>query len=225
MSAPKRLLVPRRNVAPRLRPTRTCCRARRRRRSSSARSKLSKAESIRVDDRQRLPGQHALRRQPDVDGGWRRRTRNVAVAERVRAEARRRHDERPVRRCAPRAPSSSPRRSRKLAPDDPEAMPPLGPQQYTSVDGVLRRRPPTSPPRTARAPRSPRSSPAREAGDLAAAGYHRRQRRSSNAIGNKHGAVRLPPLHDARTTRSPSARPTAPARAGPAPTHQRLVAR
>ena len=47
-------------------------------------------------------------------------------------------DERSVRRSARGAPSSSPRRSRSLSPDDPEAMPALGPQTYLPVNGVLR---------------------------------------------------------------------------------------
>jgi predicted Zn-dependent protease len=73
----------------------------------------------------------------------------------------------------------------RLAPDDPEAMPPLGPQQYAMVPGWFDSTANLTADDRARAALTA-LGPAREARDLAAAGYVVTSAQS-NAIGNKAG--------------------------------------
>ena len=73
----------------------------------------------------------------------------------------------------------------RLAPDDPESMPPLGPQQYSSVPGWFDTTANLTADERARAALTA-LGPARDAKDLAAAGYIVTTAQS-NAIGNKSG--------------------------------------
>ena len=73
----------------------------------------------------------------------------------------------------------------RLAPDDPEAMPPLGPQQYSTVSGWFDSTANLTAEERARAALTA-LAPARDAKDLAAAGYIVTTAQS-NAIGNKAG--------------------------------------
>jgi predicted Zn-dependent protease len=73
----------------------------------------------------------------------------------------------------------------RLAPDDPESMPPLGPQEYSSVPGWFDTTANLSADDRARAALTA-LGPARAAKDLAAAGYIVTTAQS-NAIGNKAG--------------------------------------
>ena len=73
----------------------------------------------------------------------------------------------------------------RLAPDDPESMPPLGPQQYSSVPGWFDTTANLTADDRARAALTA-LGPARDAKDLAAAGYIVTSAQS-NAIGNKAG--------------------------------------
>jgi len=73
----------------------------------------------------------------------------------------------------------------KLAPDDPEAMPELGPQQYKSSDAYFTSTAEASADQRARAAMTA-LEPARAAGDLKAAGYLEIRARAE-AIGNNKG--------------------------------------
>ena len=124
---------------------------------------------------------------------------------------------RPTRRSSAR--SASRRALARLAPDDPEAMPQLPPQQYAA--GRRRACDATAPTSSAEErrdrPRSRRSEPcARRAVTSTPPAYLRGWTRRQRAR-QQHRAVRLSSRHERRTTRSPCAPQTAPARGGPAP--------
>ena len=103
-------------------PTARSCRATRRRRSIERVVKMSKADEIQVQHQRRLHGQHALRRQPDVDR--RRRDRRAASQSRARSgrstpsSTTNDLSDEALRRAVEQSEALA-----KLAPDDPEAMP------------------------------------------------------------------------------------------------------
>jgi len=73
----------------------------------------------------------------------------------------------------------------KLSPEDPETMPPLGPQTYASVSGFFDSTADVTPEERARAALTA-LEPARKAGDLKAAGFII-VNAGANAIGNRNG--------------------------------------
>ena len=141
---------------------------------------------------------------------------SVAVQSAFGQEARGRDDERPLRRSAASAPSSSRRRSRSSRPTIRRAMPELRPQQYHAGQRATSTRRRTSRRPIARRRRSRRSSRRARRATSQAAGFLVVERRRQRAR-QQQGTVRLPSRRRTRTTRSPCARPTAPARAGRAP--------
>ncbi len=86
----------------------------------------------------------------------------------------------------------------KLAPDDPEAMPELGPQQYKSSDAYFTSTAEASADERARAAMTA-LQPARAAGDLKAAGYLEVRARAE-AIGNSKGMFAYYPFTTANYT-------------------------
>lgn len=86
----------------------------------------------------------------------------------------------------------------KLAPDDPEAMPELGPQQYKSSDAYFTSTAEASADERARAAMTA-LQPARAAGDLKAAGYLEVRARAE-AIGNSKGMFGYYPFTTANYT-------------------------
>ena len=86
----------------------------------------------------------------------------------------------------------------KLAPDDPEAMPELGPQQYKSSDAYFTSTADASADDRARAAMTA-LEPARAAGDLKAAGYLEIRARA-DAIGNSRGMFGYHPSTTANYT-------------------------
>ena len=127
--------------------------------------------------------------------------------------------ERPRRRGDPRARSSRARRSRSSRPTIRRRCRSSAPQQYQPVEraGSTRRRT-----LDAGRPRDGGADGARAGARRRATSRRRLPRRRGmrrDRARQQQGAVRLPPQHRARTTRSPCARPTAPAPAGPARDH------
>lgn len=86
----------------------------------------------------------------------------------------------------------------KLAPDDPEAMPELGPQQYKSSDAYFTSTAEASADQRARAAMTA-LEPSRAAGDLKAAGYLEVRARAT-AIGNSKGMFGYHPYTTANYT-------------------------
>jgi len=86
----------------------------------------------------------------------------------------------------------------RLAPDDPEAMPPLGPQQYRSSEAYFTSTAEASADERARAAMTA-LEPSRAAGDLKAAGYLEIRARAT-AIGNSKGMFGYHPFTTANYT-------------------------
>ena len=86
----------------------------------------------------------------------------------------------------------------RLAPDDPEAMPPLGPQQYKSSEAYFTSTAEASADERARAAMTA-LEPSRAAGDLKAAGYLEIRARAT-AIGNSKGMFGYHPFTTANYT-------------------------